>query len=385
MLRRALLAMAAGAVLLVIGVFVAPAQAAFSYLAAYACLLALALGTLAFLLIVNAMNARWPVAVRRLCEHATATLPLFVPLFVPVALAARTLYPWTSPGDIADAAVRKIVVHRTAWLNLPFFVTRAAIYFAIWTAIAWRLRAWSLRQDRGEAPAALKLRMRVLSAAALPAFGLTLTFAAFDLTMSLTPDWYSSMYGVYFFAGGFIGAIAALTLLALGAERHHAADRFAPLSTSHTYALGRLMLAFTIFWAYIAYFQFFLIWIANKPHEVTWYLPRMHGSWAAVSVLLVAGHFGLPFLLLLPYGIKRRRRPLRAIAMWILAMHFVDMYWLVLPSLHRDAFTPHFADLGALLFVGGAVVAFGAWLARGHALVPKGDPALAAALAYESR
>lgn len=391
-IRPALLCALVGGVGLIIGALLAPEQTLFSYLAAYVYVLSLALGALVFLTIVNAMNATWPVAIRRVVETATSTLPLLALLFVPIVLGLRVLYPWHAPEEIADPKLRELVTHRAAYLNTPFFLGRAALYFAVWIGLAVLLRRWSLAQavrtDGHGAPRTapvpplqLKARMRALSAGGLPPLGLTLSFASYDWIMSLTPGWFSTMYGVYFFAGGFIGAIALVTLLSAGADR---AGVLGPLRPSHWHALGRLQLAFVIFWAYIAYFFFFLTWIANKPEEVTWFVPRVHTSWAAVSLLLVFGHFALPFFALLPYGPKRHRAPMAAIAVWILVVHFVDVYWLVLPALHTAGVQLHWLDLAALLAVGGAVVAFAAWRARPYPLVAA-DPALAAALAYESK
>jgi hypothetical protein len=347
----ALVATGSGATLFVLGALMNPTHAAFAYLAAYVFALTIALGALFFLTIVNTMDARWPIAIRRVVEHASATLPLFALLFIPVVLWARTLYPWTAPGVVLGVKAR--------WLTLPAFIGRAALCFAIWCAVAWRLRAWSLAQDRG---ARVHARIRALSAVSLPALGLTLTSAAFDDTMSLTPAWSSTMYGIYVFAGGFVAAIAALVVLAV--------RTFPSLPRLQLSGLGRLLLAFIVFWAYIAYFQLFLIWMANLPREVTFYLPRLSGPWGAVSVLLAGGHFAVPFFALLPYEVKRRPRPLVAIAIWVLAMHAVDVWWLVMPAHDPDRVVLTLADPGALLLIGGAITAFGVWIARGASLVP---------------
>jgi hypothetical protein len=369
-----------GAALIVVGLLVDAKRTLHAYLAAYAFVLSLALGALLFLATIHAMNAGWPVALRRLVEVMVSVFPLLAILLVPVLVGMKELYPWLTPESFSDTHTRELVEHRLAYLNTPFFIVRAAIYFACWIAVALLLRAWSLRQDVDPSPE-LKLHMKRLSAGALPALGITLTFASFDWLMSLTPDWYTTMFGVYFFAGGFVGALALLTLVAMGVERR---GLLSPLKPSHYYALGRLMLAFVIFWAYIAYFQFFLIWIGNRPGEATWYLERMTAGWGIASVLLALGHFGVPFLLLLPYALKWRRAPLAVIAGWLLLMHYFDSCWLVLPALKAG---PRWSwyELAPLLAIGGLTLAFALWRAAAHPLVPEGDPRLAEAFAYESR
>jgi hypothetical protein len=372
---------AVGIALLLVGMFVDRAQVFFSYLAAYAFYVSVALGTLIFLMIGHAMHAKWPIVLQRITESLAWTLLLWSVLFVPIAAGLGDVYIW-SLETTGNAHLDELIHHKRPYLNAPFFILRAVIYFGIWIFSVALLRRWSFRQDQSAEPM-LKHRQHVLSAAALPAVALTLTFAAFDWLMSLTPQWYSTMFGPYYFSGGFLGAIALLIVVARwAAERDDVLKGL--VSDSHFYALGRLLLAFTIFWGYIAFFQAFIIYTANKPEEVAWYVARLFGSWSAIGVLLVIGHFALPFLVLLSYRLKRRPRLLAAVALWILAMHYVDVYWLVLPVLH-DELTPHWLDLAALLALGGAAWAFALLSLRGKPVAPRRDPDLAASAAYESR
>ena len=224
-------------------------------------------------------------------------------------------------------------------------------------------------------------RLYAWSAGALPPVGLAMAFASFDWLMSLSPEWSSTMFPVYYFAGGFVGAIALLTLLtALTAQR----GLLPGVHTSHYYALGRLLLAFTVFWAYIAYFQFFIMWLADLPAEVAFYRKRIEGPWREVSPALAVVHFVIPFLLLLSYRLKRVPRALAAVGIWLLAAHYMDLHWLVVPELTRAGFPYSFIDLGALLAEGGITVAFAVHRLRGLPLLPIHDPALPEALRYDS-
>jgi hypothetical protein len=376
----ALAAALVGAIGLGVGLFLAPRQALVSYLGAFTFVATIVLGALCFLQTVLAMGASWPVAVRRILEAIVGTLPLLALAFVPIAAGLRVLYPWTRPDAIADAHVREAVHHKAAYLTAGGFVARAVVYFAIWIGVALFLRRESALQD-GDASIDRGPRMRAVAAGALPATGLALTFAAFDWWMSLTPGWASTMYGVYVFAGGFVAAIA---LVSLAAARATTAGRL-PLEPSHFHALGRLLLAFVVFWAYAAYFQLFLIWIADKPDEVPYYLVRGRTSWSVLSVALAVAHFGVPFFALLPYAPKRKPGYVAGAALWILFAHALDAHWLVAPSAFPAGLHASVLDLAAYLLLGGAFVAVGLRLARGRHLVPVNDPELERALRYESR
>ncbi len=356
-------------------------RALFSYLAAYVWSLSVALGALCFLAIVNAMNATWPVAVRRLAEGMSATLPLFAVLFAPLFLGLSSLYPWMTPEQFRDPHTHEIVMHRLAYYNVPFFAVRWVVVFVCWIALALAFRRWSLQQEGGKGEA-LRRRICVAGVAGLIPLALTLSVAAFDWLMSLTPAWYSTVFGVYFFAGAFVGGIAALVVLA---ARLQGQGLLPELRGSHFHALGRMLLAFTAFWGYIAFFQYMLIWIANRPAEGAWFVQRAASPWRAMSVALVLGQFVIPFVVLLSFRIKRSSRLLAPVAIWILAFHYVDMYWLVMPAFASVGFRASWMDGAALLAVGASAVLCGMWLLRGRALLPVGDPALARALKYESR
>jgi hypothetical protein len=351
-----------------------------AYLIAYIYVLTIACGALVFLMIVHAMRAGWPTLLRRLIEAMVATFPLLAVLFVPIPIGLAALYPWMRIDTIPSLAARELVARKVAYLNAPGFILRAVVYFVVWILVGHLLRRASLQKDR-EPEIEVNHRMYVTSGILLPLVALALSFASFDWVMSLMPTWYSSMFPVYFFAGGFLGALALLTLLTAVADANAA---ILGITSSHYYALGRLLLAFTIFWAYVAFFQLMLIWIANRPDEVTFYLARVAGGWRAVTVLLAATHFVVPFFVLLNYDIKRRRGPLALVAAWLLVAHYIDVEWLVMPSLRPFGAVYSWIDLGAIFFVGGVTVVYATLRLRGLSLVPIHDPSLPRALRYES-
>jgi hypothetical protein len=393
--RLVLVALAAallGAAGLALGLVQDPARALHAYLCAFATAATVAVGALILQLVGYAANARWMSVTRRLLGVvALAVVPLAL-LFVPVACGAAWLYLWADPATVATLpeATRALLAHKAPYLNLPAFVIRGAVYFVIWIVAAGLLHVWSRRRDSAapaSEPAAPEValgRERAFASAMLPPVGFALSFASFDWLMSLEPTWSSTIFGIYVFAGGFLGAIALTALLAYAGRRAAAPELVTALTPHHFHALGRLLLAFTVFWAYVAYFQVFLIQIADKPVEVSFYLHRLGGSWRPFVDAVAIGHFALPFLLLLPRAPKHRPGYVAAIAAWLLLMHYLDVYWLVLPTVHPGGVAPALVDLAALLFVGGVCVSSCALVQRRASLVAQGDPFLPEGLGYVS-
>jgi hypothetical protein len=379
-IRIGLAAWAIGTALLSVGAVLDREQLFFSYLIAYAYAVSIAVGALIFLMVCHAMRAGWPVAVRRLTEAVVAVFPVLAVLFVPLGFGLGTLYPWLHPDRYSNPVERDLIVHKLAYLNIPGFLFRTAVFFVIWGVTSSLLRRWSFMKD-DDRNAAVETRLYTLSAVALPAVALAVSFAAFDWLMSLTPIWFSTMYPIYFFAGGFVAALALVTLLTFVARERLLLPH---VSTSHYYALGRLLLAFTIFWGYAAFFQFMLIWMANKPDEVVYYLARIRGGWRTMTVVVVLGQFVVPFCFLLSYRLKREGRWLAGIAAWILVAHYFDVHWLVAPTARPDRFPLHWLDLASLMCVGGLCTTAGLLSLRGRRLIPIHDPRLADAIAYQS-
>jgi hypothetical protein len=355
-----------------------PRQFFFSWLAAFVFVHSLALGCLYFVLIHHATQAGWGVVVRRLAEDAAATLPLFALLFLPLAFGLHDLYPWARPEAVA---ADRVLRWKQPFLNTPFFLARQVAYFVIWSAIALWCRALSRRQDEHPDPQ-LAQRLRRWSGPALVPLVLTHSLAAVDWLMSLDAHWYSTIFGVYCFSGAFMAAFALLAVVAVGLQR--AGVLRGMVNTEHFHDLGKLLFAFTVFWAYIAFSQFLLIWYGNMPEETLWYRDRLHGSWLAVSAVLALGHFVLPFFFLMPRSMKRNPITLTAGAAWMLLMHLVDVHWLVMPPLHADGVRPALLDATTLLAVGGAFLFGFGWLLRADPLVPVGDPRLPESLGFEN-
>jgi len=357
-----------------------PRQALASYLVAFVYWLGIVLGALILLGALHASKARWPVVLRRFLETIPQTLPVFVLLFLPIALGLKHVFVWVEPagltGELAHA-----VAHKVPYLNVPFFLARAAGYFVVWIAVAHLLRAWSIRQDQ-EGGHALTLRQRRLGAGALPFLALTLSFASFDWMMSLDPRFFSTIFGVYWFAGSFLAAFAVLVIGA--AATRDLPDHFGHhLNADHVHALGKFLLAFTAFWAYIAFSQFMLIWIANIPEEVPWYILRASGPWGRVGIFLAVGHFAIPFAVLLSRDLKRSPRKLAMVAAWLLLVHWVDLHWIIMPSFHEAGPAPSWMDLTAFVGVGAAFLACLVYRMRGAATVPVRDPYLEESLRYQ--
>lgn len=355
-----------------------PEQFFFSWLVAYLYCLTIGLGCLYFVLIHSATQSGWGVVVRRLGETVAATLPLFAVLFLPIAFGMQSLFPWSRDTLVA---ADHLLQWKRPFLNTGFFYIRAAVYFTVWSGLALWCYRLSCRQDAAR-DLALAVRLRKFSAPGLMLLALTQTLAAFDWLMSLDPHWYSTIFGVYVFSGAFMSAFAFLAIVCVLLQQSGLLKDV--ITVEHYHDIGKMLFAFTVFWAYIGFSQFFLIWYGNIPEETLWFKHRLHGSWATVSVFLAVGHFGLPFFYLMPRSIKRNSRTLALGALWMLFMHFVDIHWMVMPSLHEEGLRPALLDVTALLAVGGAFLAVFGWLLRRHPLLPIGDPRLAESLHFEN-
>jgi hypothetical protein len=355
-----------------------PKQFFFSWLVSFLFFLSLALGALFFVLIQYASQGGWGVVLRRIGETTFATIPVMAALFIPLLLGLQDVYSWSVPGAAEHDALLR---WKAPYLNVPFFLIRAAVYFACWSFVALLYYGRSRSQDETGDPA-VSARLRRVAGPAIIVLALTQSFASVDWIMSLTPHWYSTMFGVYFFAGSFVGFIALLSVVAVAMRRAGLLDTV--ITPEHLQDIGKLLFGFTAFWAYIAFSQFFLMWYANLPEETIWYKARLEGSWKIISVLLMAGHFGVPFFYLMGYAVKRRGWTLALGGAWLLTMHFIDLYWQVMPTLHPEGLRPSLLDIAALLTVGGCFVAAASWLMRRQALVPVRDPRLAESLAFEN-
>lgn len=357
----------AGAIAIAIGIAVEPQRALAAYLVAWSACVTLAAGAFAFMLIGYAANSRWPAALRRVTETVSLGLAPLAVLAIPLLVLAADVWPWVEPTP----ELRAELVPKRAYLALPAFAVRTAIYLGVLVVAAEVFRKWS--RDRDRVASATLDRERAVASVLLPVVGLVLTFGAFDWLMSLQPTWFSSAFGLYVTTGALCAGLSIVIVIA---------RRTLPLRPDHFHALGRLLHAFVILWMYIAFFQAFLIVIADRPDEVTFYIARGRDGWRYVTAAVVILQFALPFPLLVPRRLKFRPGFVAGIAILLIVGHYVDIWWLVLPV--HGAPIPSWTDLAALCAVGGLTTAACAWRAGGVSPLPAGDPHLAEGLAYTS-
>jgi hypothetical protein len=361
------------------GLAIDPRRTMFSYLVAFLYWGGISMAAVILLMIFHAFGAKWVVVIRRPIEAMGSTVVLFALLFIPILLGLKHLYSWVDPPATLPRDVLKLLAHKKPYLNQPFFLARTIFYFLMFALVASRLFRLSTKQDE-VGGVDLTRRQRVFGTGMLPLMSLVFTFAAFDWLMSLNPLWYSTIFGVYYFAGSFVSVFA---VLAIASHRARGANEFgAYVSIEHVHNIGKLMLSFVAFWAYVAFSQFMLIWIASLPEEIQFFLPRLKGEWAVVGWILILGHFLIPFGALLSRSLKRNRAKLSFVAVWILVVHFIDVYWLVLPTLSPESLGFHWTTITAFLGVGLLSVAFTVWRMRGRFAIPVKDPYLADSLGY---
>lgn len=349
-----------------------------SWLVAFCYFLSLGVGALFFLVAQHLTGATWSVVVRRLAETTAANLPFLIVFFIPIALGLTSLFEWASPAQVQGD---HLLQGKAPYLNVPFFYIRWALYFLFWAVSTRFLFQASVRQDEtGDVELTRKMEGR--SAPITLGFALSTTFAAVDLLMSLSPRWYSTMFGVYFFAGSVVGFMA---FLSLGVVRLQAMGRLRQVVTAeHYHDLGKLLFAFIVFWAYIGFSQYMLIWYANIPEETIWVRDRISGQWANIGWLLFLGHFLVPFFGIISRTVKKTPALLGFWAGWMLIMHWVDLYWVIMASRHPLKLPLHLLDLTTMMAVGGFFVAMAIGRLRTKSLVPLKDPRLGDSLAFEN-
>jgi len=352
------------------GGLVDPDQFFRSYLVAYLFFTGIALGSLALVSLNHVTGGRWGVVIRRVCEAAMRTLPLLLLLFLPLLLGLTNLYEWARPAAVAHDAVLQ---HKQAYLNVPFFIVRVGIYFAVWLVVTRYLVRWSREQDDTGDPGVVR-RLQFLGRGSLLLYSLTMTFAAVDWAMSLEPHWYSTIYGILIIGGQVLSAFAfVIPVLMLLSDR----APFNELVTAEQFHdLGKLMLAFVMLYAYFAFSQFLIVWSGNLPEETPWYLARLNGGWQYLAIALVLFQFALPFVILLSRNLKRNARRLAGVALVVLVARLLDLFWLLKPAFSPAHFSIHWMDVAAVLGVGGLWLSFFLWRLRGQPLLPLRDPEL---------
>ena len=366
--RQLLMAGGVGLAVSLVGLFFNPTQFLQSYLMAYMFVLGIALGCLALGMVHQLSGGAWGVVIRRPIGAAARTLPLLTLLFLPIALGMRHLYIWT---DASLVAHDEVLQHKHVYLNVPFFLIRAAIYFAVWNALSYFLNAWSLEQDETGDPRIAR-RMQRLSAGGLLAYGLTITFASFDWLMSLEPHWFSTIYGVLILGGQGLSALAFLIAVLVWLSRRPPLDDI--IAPEHFHDLGNLMLAFVMLWAYFAFSQYLIIWSGNLPEEIAWYLHRLQTGWRFVGLSLVLFHFVAPFCLLLSRAVKREAQMIVKVALGVLIVRLVDLFWLIAPEFHTAGVWVSWLDVVLPLSLTAIWLGYFVWQLRGRAILPMHDP-----------
>jgi hypothetical protein len=369
-----LLAGAAGAV-------TNPDQFFRSWLIGFLFCLGLTMGSLALLMLQHLSGGQWGLMGRRVFEAATRNLPVVVLFFIPLLFRLPGIYHWAEPGVTAgDVILQK----KAGYLNVWFFIGRAVAYFCVWMLCTFLLDKYSTAQDRNESgvvPADTRLA-RAVSAPGLLAYALTATFASVDWIMSLDPHWYSTIFGLLFIVGHGLTAFAfVIAVLALLSKTEPVASY---LTSRHFHDYGKLLLAFVMLWAYLAFSQFLIIWSANLAEEVPWYLDRIRGAWGYVALLIVVGHFALPFTLLLSRNLKERASLLAKVAIGILVMRLVDLIWLVAPNFEHHGFPFHWMDVVIPIGLTGIWVFLFVRQLRSRPLLPLNDPFFKEAFAHEA-
>jgi hypothetical protein len=365
----------------IIGAFLNIDQFLRSWLIGFLFCLGLTMGSLALLMMQHMSGGQWGLVTRRVFEAATRNLAFVALLFVPLIIGLPRLYMWARPEV---ARVDHIVQMKAPYLNVPFFITRAILFFALWAIAGWLLNAWSVAQDRGEVavhPADTR-RFRVISGPGLLIYVVTMTFASVDWIMSLDPHWYSTIFGFILVAGqGLAGLALSIAVLAALSDVEPLAKYLNP--NLHFLDLGKLLLAFVMLWAYFSFSQLLIIWSGNLPEEIPFFYARFRGGWQYVSTLILLGHFSLPFVLLLSRDLKRRPHLLAQVAVFVLVMRMVDLIWLVEPMFPRQGFPIHWMDVALPVGLAGVWIFLFARNLRSRPLLPLNDPFFKEALAHD--
>ncbi len=357
----------------------------FSYLVAFAFFLSIALGALWTVILEHLVGAHWSIVVRRIAELITATFPMLAALslviLIPLLFGSEVLYFWTTAAADHDHLVHA----KLGYLNPTFFSIRLVGYFTFWILVSRHFFKKSLEQDKSGDIAISKV-LRRHAGPSMIAFAFTTAFGSFDLLMSLYPAWYSTMFGVYFFAGCIIAIYATLSLTAMVLQR--SGRLVHSITVEHYHDLGKMLFAFVFFWGYVAFSQFMLIWYADLPEETIWFRNRIYGHWSGLSLVILFGHFIIPFVILMSRWSKRILPLLAALSTWMLVMHYGDLFWIVMPEYANAEFPDHtwfmLMDVTIVLGIGGLVVAAAANAARGRQLIPIKSPLLGKSLNFEN-
>ena len=350
----------------------------FSYLTFFTFFLSISLGAIFFVIMQFLSRAGWGVAVRRIPEVLMLNVIPLTVLFLPLLLGLHDLYHWTHADEVAKDHLLQV---KAPYLNVKWFIIRAVLYFGAWNVISKFYFKKSISQDT-DGSKENTLGMQKWSALSILIYGVTLTFAAIDWIMSITPHWYSTMFGVYIFAGGVVGSLSLFSIIYILLVRNGYLKNI--VTIEHFHDLGKLIYGFNIFWSYVAFSQFFLIWYANIPEETLWFTDHFKGSWEYVAALLCIGHFGIPFILFISRHMKRNLTYHFWMACWILFMHLVDVYWIVMPNISKYGIQLSVADVSCFLLIGGCCLYVFIKNLGKVSLFPTKDPRINESIAFQN-
>lgn len=350
----------------------------FSYLTAYMFWFTVTMGAFFVVLLGHLTSATWYLVYRRILEVLMTSIPLMAILFIPILIGSHDLYHWSHADLVAhDHLLQK----KAGYLNIPFFAIRAAVYFIIWYLLTSRLYKLSLKQDGGSSDE-YRLKMKRNSAPGMIVFALTITFASFDWVMSLEPHWFSTIFGLYIFSGAVVTIYSFLVVVSDYLKKKDVLGDH--ITIEHYHDIGKHLFGFIIFWGYMAFSQYFLIWYANIPEETYWFAMRWEGSWKILTMIIVFGHFVVPFLGTITWKQKRSYKWMTFISIWILAMHFIDLYWLIVPTLNKSGIHFNYLYLTQFIAIGGIYFWYFWNKLSKNATVPIGDNRLEESFTFEA-
>ena len=364
-------------------------QFSHAYLMNYCFFASISLGSLFFVGILHLTRAGWGITLRRIAEYLAMSvilmLVLLLPIVVPLFMGRSDLYIWNAENWMQNSEFEGhhgVDTGKSPYLNPSRFMAFNVVYFAIWIFSAWFFLSGSLKQDQtGEKK--WTLRNQAYAAPFMLLFAITLAFASFDWEMTLEPMWFSTMFPVYFFAGSFLGAVATITLIALMIQRSGRVTSEITIDNYHD--MAKLMFSFVFFWGYIAFSQFMLIWYANIPEETFWFRMRFKPEWIGISILLLFGHLLIPFLGIMARTVRRSKPFLLFASIYLLIMHWIDHWWIVMPSLTGgESLAFPIAEILIGIGMGGLFLSSFCYWAGDRPLIPVRDPWLLEALNYEN-
>lgn len=367
----------AALLLALIGAFSSPSKFYQSYLFSYLLVLGLTLGSLGLLMLQHLTGGHWGIMIRRPLEAASRNIWLVLLMFVPILAGMKSLYgAWLDPARVSKDPLSNFQQH---YLTQGGFIVRALVYFAIWILLVWRFNSWSQQQDVNREDRALRRRIKLLAGPGIILYVVGMSFAAIDWVMSISPHWFSTIYGFIFVGAQCVSAMCLMILVVVllsGAEPYAGL-----LQKRHLHDLGKLLFAFNMLWAYFDFSQLLIIWSGNLPEEISFYRTRLYGQWGVIAVIVVLFTFSLPFLVLLSQDLKRNASLISKVALWMLVFRLVDLYWMTRPEFTARAW-PTWLDIVVPVALIGLWLGFFAMNLKRRPLLPLGDPKLAEAIAH---